>query len=707
MASSLQRNRVPSPLSFATNKSLPPQPPSTVSPSPRSSSHPSSSVEVAPSPSILPAVRVLVHEEGASSPRTPSTGTASTSDMYNPLRAHEDKCGVVRLAHLQGEDSDPAFEMLVLGCGGGPLETNLSSYLCKPYSTRWSDGCTLLEGGSTMGALSTLVEANPFSFIGFNLGIGVDLHEQQAEEARVEKALKSRKGPPEPARIGVGREGGGRAAGKIWEMIRCFAITHAHLDHIQGLIISSGASLQPRPLYGTHRTLDNIERIFDGGIWPKLAGYENDGVTVGRAYLYRDVPAPTHEPLPLSPSLSFHAFPLSHGMDPSFFHRKPPALPPPPPAESPATLPNGQPAPTPKPECYDSTAFFVRESISGKGKEFLFFGDVEPDSISKRPLNHIIWQEAAPKIVENKLNVIFLECSYPTSQPSDKLWGHLSPPYMFEELLVLSKLVEEVRISAGWSPIDARKLPLAGVTIVIIHIKDDILSLPSPSSTPTAASSRHSSPPASPTRSGAGSPRRTSSNGPPPSASSSARRSLIPNSPLTMSPPQPSIPLRRASGSGIAGGANMWARRKSMDVSGMTWDAGRRASVPWNIQLGAGAGPFGAVSPGQGAASSSPGSPTRRLGSPLSLSPSPLPPASSYMEAGGGVSPRTLEAGNGGAATDRMSVLSLDSESIAEEGETEEETVHERIERELNEIEEGKRTGVRFLRAEQGMRMVF
>ena len=40
-----------------------------------------------------------------------------------------------------------------------------------------------------------------------------------------------------------------------------------------------------------------------------------------------------------------------------------------------------------------------------------------------------------------------------------------------------------------------------------------------------------------------------------------------------------------------------------------------------------------------------------------------------------------------------------------DEKETEEETVHERIERELNEFEEVDRTGVRFLRAEQGMRI--
>lgn len=35
------------------------------------------------------------------------------------------------------------------------------------------------------------------------------------------------------------------------------------------------------------------------------------------------------------------------------------------------------------------------------------------DSISKRPLNLEVWKVAAPKIVNNKLGVIFLECSYP------------------------------------------------------------------------------------------------------------------------------------------------------------------------------------------------------------------------------------------------------------------------------------------------------
>lgn len=75
-----------------------------------------------------------------------------------------------------------------------------------------------------MGALSTLVEAHPFSFTGFNLGIGVDFGEVQEEDRRQLVAARKGKQAPEPAKVGVGREGGGRAAGKIWEMIRWVAL---------------------------------------------------------------------------------------------------------------------------------------------------------------------------------------------------------------------------------------------------------------------------------------------------------------------------------------------------------------------------------------------------------------------------------------------------------------------------------------------------
>lgn len=143
-------------------------------------------------------------------------------------------------------------------------------------------------------------------------------------------------------------------------------------------------------------------------------------------------------------------------MDPSLFHHKPKPLPPPPTGLA-AEGSNGKHLRSAQDhetdpstlslspltnehdhdhECYDSTAFFVREGLTGDNKEMLFFGDVEPgeqrprprfdtlhmadltlnttaDSISKRPLNYNVWKAAAPKIVAGKLCAVFLECSYP------------------------------------------------------------------------------------------------------------------------------------------------------------------------------------------------------------------------------------------------------------------------------------------------------
>ncbi|KAM0746891.1 hypothetical protein T439DRAFT_329581 [Meredithblackwellia eburnea MCA 4105] len=629
----------------------------------------------------------------------PPAPSASRRAKQRERERDEGLSGIVRLnGHNQGqhwdEETELGFEMLVVGCGGGPLETNLSSYLIKPYSKKWSDGCTSLEAGSGIGAISNLIEASPHSFRGFDLQIGVDDDE---EDEYVDPVTGQKR-----EFVGPGREGGGRAAGKIWSYIRCFAVTHAHLDHIQGLVISSGAALYPRPLYGVERTINNIDNLLDGGVWPKLAGWEGDGVLAGRAYLYRDIPVPTTEPLSLSEHLSFHGFPLSHGLDPSAFHPKHKHRPP------------GSPI-----ECYDSTAFFVKEDVTGEEKEFLFFGDVEPDSISKRPLNFEVWKAAAPRIAARKLSAIFLECSYPTSQPPEKLWGHLSPPYMFEELKTLARLVVDAKIASGVGLAEARLLPLAGVHVVIIHIKDDILPLPIPPTSVTPASPSPDLPlTASPAVDSAEpSPSASPSFGmtPSPVSTASSRFECSTSLPtLSMSPPVPSPPVRRASGGNLAGGGWGFTRRASAAIS-PPWSPGRRASLP---------GFLGANVAGLDKLISTFGSPGRRTNgvhkmegfsglepteelsegstnaSPVipsypaspEVPPPPPPPASKSI-----LRSQTLP------SPSRINAVTMPGE----EEETEEETVHERIERELNELEEVERTGVRFLRAEQGMRIAF
>lgn len=89
---------------------------------------------------------------------------------------------------------------------------------------------------------------------------------------------------------------------------------------------------------------------------------------------------------------------------------------------------------------YDSSAYFIRDVATGT--EVLIFGDVEPDSISLSPRNQDIWREAAPKIASGKLAAIFIECSYDDSQTVDRLFGHLAPRFLIQEM---ANLAEEVR----------------------------------------------------------------------------------------------------------------------------------------------------------------------------------------------------------------------------------------------------------------------
>lgn len=92
---------------------------------------------------------------------------------------------------------------------------------------------------------------------------------------------------------------------------------------------------------------------------------------------------------------------------------------------------------------YDSSAYFIRDHATGK--EVLVFGDVEPDSISLSPRNLVIWQEAAPRIATGHLAAIFIECSYDDSQTNDRLFGHLTPRFILEEMRALATEVEIAR----------------------------------------------------------------------------------------------------------------------------------------------------------------------------------------------------------------------------------------------------------------------
>ena len=135
---------------------------------------------------------------------------------------------------------------------------------------------------------------------------------------------------------------------------------------------------------------------------------------------------------------------------------------------------------------YASAAFFIRHEPSLC--EFLFFGDVEPDSVADKPLTIDVWHAAAPKFPEF-LSTIFIECSYPSGRKDDLLYGHLTPEHLVKELSVFA--TEVVKFKRDAQLLETRKRPrkkqkrnsltaedlrgaLAGLRVFIIHCKDDM-----------------------------------------------------------------------------------------------------------------------------------------------------------------------------------------------------------------------------------------
>lgn len=133
---------------------------------------------------------------------------------------------------------------------------------------------------------------------------------------------------------------------------------------------------------------------------------------------------------------------------------------------------------------YESAAFFIRHDSTSR--EFLFFGDVEPDTIAATPQTINVWSYAAPKIPET-LSVIFIECSWPSGRDDEHLYGHLTPEHLVDELTVLAVEVVKAQKSKNGDSRPVRKKQkqstpsreelrgsLHGLRIYLIHCKDDM-----------------------------------------------------------------------------------------------------------------------------------------------------------------------------------------------------------------------------------------
>ncbi|RDA94850.1 hypothetical protein CP533_4234 [Ophiocordyceps camponoti-saundersi (nom. inval.)] len=375
-----------------------------------------------------------------------------------------------------GED---ALQVIVLGSGGGPLESNITALLVRSVAQGWSKGSIVaVDAGVHLSAISRLVhEAFPsppptsLPYVvtqGPFAGLSLPYDTPTANAAHVTRTL-----------------------------VDTYLITHPHLDHFSGFVVNTAGlpGTRPKKLAGLPSTIQALKNhIFNNVIWPNLSD-ENNGAGLLTYIRLVDGGSPAlgdgqdRGYLEVCDGLLVKTWSVSHGhCIEKHSHRGSTSSTSPRFGSHDSQQPRGVRRPSMTPSrsstrlsqvaaaaaqaaaqattstsqfesekycVYDSSAYFIQDQ--DHRREVLIFGDVEPDSISLSPRNLAVWQEAAPKVASGVLAAIFIECSYDDSQSNDRLFGHLKPVFLVEELRTLAAEVETARNSPSSSSLKKRK----------------------------------------------------------------------------------------------------------------------------------------------------------------------------------------------------------------------------------------------------------
>ncbi len=273
------------------------------------------------------------------------------------------------------------FKVVVLGCGGGPLETNVSGYL---LAKKTAENFIAIDAGSLLS--------------------GIYLAHQKKSFQDIKKDEESPYG----------------FEGQILrDRIKAYVISHAHLDHVAGLVLNAPVDTK-KPIFALPPTIDYLrDYLFNGKIWPNF-GSEGVEPCIGQ-YRYERLSLKQMAAIPET-GLSVEPFELSH------------------------------------PEGYPSTAFLIESS----GLYLAYLGDTASDAMGSQKHLQTLWQALAPLLRQKKLRGLFIECSYAEHHPGQTVEGHLDPSYLMRELRALAALVNPARPKKG----------LKHLKIVITHIKD-------------------------------------------------------------------------------------------------------------------------------------------------------------------------------------------------------------------------------------------
>lgn len=264
------------------------------------------------------------------------------------------------------KQQNSSFQVVPLGVKGGIDEKNLSAYLVAPVKT---NDFVCLDAGTV------------------NAGI------EKAIENKVFKVSTSE---------------------VLRKYIKGYFISHAHLDHVSGLIINSPAD-SSKTVYATEKCMEMMENhYFNDETWANF-GDKGPGKPL-KKYHFQILNIGEEIPV-TNTAMTVKTFPLSH-VNP-----------------------------------FESSAFLIKNEDS----YILYLGDTGPDAVEKSNKLNELWKAMAPLVKTKQLKGIFIEVSFPNEQPDQFLFGHLTPNYLLKELHVLEDL--------------AGKGSLENFKIIITHLK--------------------------------------------------------------------------------------------------------------------------------------------------------------------------------------------------------------------------------------------
>jgi cAMP phosphodiesterase len=258
-----------------------------------------------------------------------------------------------------------SFKIVPLGVKGGIDESNLSAYMVAATGT---NNYVCFDAGTLHSGIEKAISNKAFSI-------------------PAEKVLK--------------------------QYIKCYLISHAHLDHVAGLIINSPDDTA-KTIYGLASTLETLKTHYF--TWDSWANFADEGdAPILKKYHYESL-TPDGSTALKNTGMTVKAFALSHSN-------------------------------------LTSTAFLVKSGDA----YILYLGDTGPDEIEKSHNLYNLWKAIAPLIKSKKLKAIMIEASFPNEQPDTTLFGHLTPRWLMKEMEALCAL----------TGMDALK----GFNVIITHLK--------------------------------------------------------------------------------------------------------------------------------------------------------------------------------------------------------------------------------------------